>query len=93
MATLPRFPNIPEVETGQILGATYLNSLARGCEHLLGISHASHALPHATAVIQRYESTYGDLATYWMYHTADTVAYWFVAGQTSAGKTWYIHLD
>jgi len=26
-------------------------------------------------------------------HTADTVAYGFFAGNTSAGKTWYIHLD
>ncbi len=93
MATLPRFPTIPEVESGQILGATYLNALARGCEHLLGISHAAYALPHATAVLQRYEDSYGTMATYWMLHTADTVAYWFIAGQTSAGKTWYIHLD
>jgi len=93
VATLPRFPNIPELESGQILGATYLNALARGCEHLLGISHAAYALPHATAVLQRYEDSYGTMATYWMLHTADTVAYWFTAGQTSAGKTWYIHLD
>lgn len=93
MATLPRFPNIPELESGQILGATYLNALARGCEHLLGISHASYALPYATAVLQRYESSWGNMATYWMLHTADTVAYGFFAGNTSAGKTWYIHLD
>lgn len=93
MSTLPRFPNIPELESGQILGATYLNALARGCEHLLGISHAAYALPYATAVLQRYESTYGDMATYYMYHASDLVGYAFIGGNTSAGKTWYIHLD
>jgi len=93
VATLPRFPNIPEVESGQILGATYLNALARGCEHLLGISHASYALPHATATLSRLEATYGDMATYWMYHASDLIAYAFYGGNTSAGKTWYIQLQ
>lgn len=93
MATLPRFPNIPELESGQILGATYLNALARGCEHLLGISHAAYALPHATGVLQRYQSSWGDMATYWMLHTADTVAYWFMAGEDHGNRTWQVRLQ
>jgi len=90
---IPRFPNIPEVEAGQILGATYLNALARGGEHLLGISQASYGLPHATATLSRLENSYGDMATYWMYHVTDAVGYAIIGGNTSAGKTWYIHLD
>lgn len=93
MATIPRFPNIPEVESGQMLGATYLNSLAQGCEYLLGISHASHALPHATAISERYENTWGDMAAFQMYHAGHTVFYVFWAGSTSAGKTWHIRLQ
>lgn len=93
MTTMPRFPNIPEVEDGQIIGATHLNSLARACEHLLGLSHASYTLPYATAVLSTLEDAYTELATYWMYHAAALVAYWFIGGQTSAGKTWYIQLQ
>lgn len=93
MTTMPRFPNIPEVEASQVLGATYLNALARGCEHLLGISHASYGLPHATAVLSRYFDTYGDMATYWMYHASDVVAYGFYAGEDHGNRTWYVRLQ
>ena len=93
MGTIPQFPNIPEVEDRQTLGATYLNALARGCEHLLGVSHASYGLPHATAVLERYFDSYGTMATYWLYHGSDSVAYGIWVGTDSAGKRWYLHLD
>ena len=93
MATIPAFPNIPEVETSQTLGATYLNALARGCEHLLGVSQASYGLPHATAVLERLEASYGTMATYWLYAGSATVAYGIWVGTDSAGKRWYLHLD
>ena len=93
MATMPRFPNIPEVEAGQALGATYLNSLARGCEHLLGISHASYGLPHATAELTRTSVDYGTMATSWMLHTGDYVFCWFYAGESHGAQTWYVKLQ
>ncbi len=95
MAVIP-FPRIPEVADGQVVGETYLMLLGRATDHLLGESHAAVAAPHATATLSRQEATYGDVgggATYYLYHASDTLAYWFIAGNTSAGKTWYIHLD
>ena len=95
MAVIP-FPRIPEVADRQIVGETYLTLLGRATDHLLGESHAAVAAPHATATLSRQEATYGDVgggATYYLYHASDTLAYWFIAGNTSAGKTWYIHLD
>ena len=93
MPTQPRFPNIPEVENGQVLGATYLNSLAQGCEYLLGISHASYSLSHVMAWWQRYETSWGDMAAnYQLYHAGPTVFFAFRAGSTSPGKTWHIRL-
>jgi len=95
VAVIP-FPRIPEVAGGQVVGETYLMLLGRATDHLLGESHAAVAAPHATATLSRQEATYGDVgggATYYLYHASDTLAYWFIAGNTSAGKTWYIHLD
>jgi hypothetical protein len=96
MAILP-FPKIPIVASGQIVGETYLMLLGRATDYLLGESHAAEAAPRATESLQRYESTYGDPggnnATYYLYHASDTLAYAFLAGQTSAGKTWYVQLD
>lgn len=95
MAVIP-FPRIPEVADGQVVGETYLMLLGRATDYLLGEGHAAEAAPYATDTLSRYESSYGDFAdggTYYLYHASDTVAYAFIAGNTSAGKTWYIHLD
>jgi hypothetical protein len=96
MAIIP-FPKVPEVAAGQVVGETYLMLLGRATDYLLGESHAAEAAPNATASLSRYFDEYGDPggdgATYYLYHASDTLAYAFIGGNTSAGKTWYVQLD
>jgi hypothetical protein len=90
-------PNIPTVETGQVLGASTLNGYRRGIELLYGQSHAREVLPHALVIKEDvYQSTFQTVWTGWCEHYSDTVYYAFRI-KTDYGndvdRSWYYQLQ
>jgi len=90
-------PNIPTVETGQVLGASALNGYRRGIELMYGQSHAREILPHAAAINEdTYQTTYQVLWAGWVEHYSDTAYYAFRIKNdwgNDADRTWYYQLQ
>jgi len=91
--SLLEFPEIPEVTT-QVLSAATLNSYKRGCEYLLGISHATYALGFATTSYTEDAVGYITKVYGYCYHDKNSVYYAFTAYQGGdAAEHWQVQGD
>lgn len=69
------WPSIPEVVSGQVLGATQLNIYKSGIEYLLGESHAPVPLALPLSTSERYQTTWGTVWQGYLYHWSDQLYY------------------
>jgi hypothetical protein len=85
------FPTIPEVETGQVLSATVLNSYHKGVRHLLGRSHEPIVLQHCASV-RTYYTDWKRMYSWWLPYRGDRISYHYKLSTSNAGKTAYLEL-
>jgi hypothetical protein len=85
------FPTIPEVETGQVLSATVLNSYHKGVRHLLGRSHEPVTLQHCHTSAT-YFTSWKRMYSWWLPYRGDRISYHYTLSTSNAGKIAYLEL-
>jgi len=85
------YPVIPEVETGQALGATVLNAYHKAVRYLLGRSHEPITVQNSPQ-LSTYGTSWKRMYSWWLPYRGDRINYHYALSTSSAGKTAYLEL-